>query len=146
MNQLVYEKSVSHKGYLIVPFVYALANSEVIYSYALLCEVGHKGKFHKAENPSGIFSSKIATILEIAKEHLDLHSDIFNPVDSFKNRYTYLDNLIVVYQISGKYFYDHYKPDSLNNVAAPRIFKTESDCLAWIKNGLDRSLAEESRN
>jgi hypothetical protein len=47
--------------------------------------------------------------------------------------------LIVIHEGAGKYFYDHYKPEELNNVAAPKLFKSESDCISWIKQGLDRS-------
>ncbi|HEY9297861.1 MAG TPA: hypothetical protein VIQ31_16170, partial [Phormidium sp.] len=59
--------------------------------------------------------------------------------DYFKNRYIYQDNLIIVYQLASKYFYDHYKSDNLNNVAAPKIFGTEQECITWIKEGLDKS-------
>jgi hypothetical protein len=47
--------------------------------------------------------------------------------------------LIIVYQLANKYFYDHYKPENLNNVAAPKIFETEQECINWIKEGLDKS-------
>ena len=140
MNRLLYEKSVSYKGHLIIPFIFGKADSEAIYSYKLLSELGRKGKFHKSENPDCLHSSSIDTIIDIAKEHLDQNSDIVSNVDHFKFRYTYGNNLIIVYGASGKYFYDHYKPESLNNVAAPKLFQSEQECINWIKQGLDGSL------
>ncbi|MBD1882269.1 MULTISPECIES: hypothetical protein [unclassified Coleofasciculus] len=139
MSRLLYENSVSYKGYLIIPFVFGIADGQNIYSYSLLSELGHKGKFHKLENPAGIYSSCIDTIIEAAKEHLDENSDVVSQNDYFKNRYIYQDNLIIVYQLASKYFYDHYKSDNLNNVAAPKIFGTEQECITWIKEGLDKS-------
>ncbi|MBD1943935.1 hypothetical protein H6F50_16470 [Coleofasciculus sp. FACHB-712] len=139
MSRLLYENSVSYKGYLIIPFVFGMADGQNIYSYTLLSELGHKGKFHKLENPAGIYSSCIETIIEAAKEHLEENSDVFSQNDYFKNRYIYQDNLIIVYQLASKYFYDHYKSDNLNNVAAPKIFGTEQECITWIKEGLDKS-------
>jgi hypothetical protein len=140
MNRLLYEKSVSYKEHLIIPFLFGKADSEAIYSYKLLAELGHKGKFHKSENPAGIHSNSIDTIIDIAKEHLEQNSDIESHVDHFKLRYTYRHNLIIVYESFGKYFYDHYKPESLNNVAAPKLFQSEQECINWIKLGLDGSV------
>ncbi len=139
MTRLLYEKSVLYKGYLIIPFVFGMADEQNIYSYTLLSELGHKGKFHKLENLANIYSSCIETIIEVAKEHLEKNSDIASQNDYFKNRYIYQDNLIIVYQLASKYFYDHYKSDNLNNVAAPKIFGTEQECITWIKEGLDKS-------
>lgn len=139
MNQLLYDKSVSYQGYLIIPFVFGMADGKAIYSYALLSELGHKGKFHKFQNPAGIYSNSIESIVEVAKEHLDNHSDVKSPSDFFKSRYTYQEQLIILHQVANKYFYDHYKSDSLNNVAAPKIFDSEFECIHWIKQGIDRS-------
>ena len=139
MSRLLYEKSVSYKGYLIIPFLFGMADEENIYSYTLLAELGHKGKYHKLENPACIYSGYIETIIEVAKEHLEKNSDVVSQSDYFKNRYIYQDNLIIVYQLANKYFYDHYKPENLNNVAAPKIFETEQECINWIKEGLDKS-------
>lgn len=143
MSRLLYEKSVSYKGYLIIPFVFGIADSQSIYSYKLLSELGHKGKFHKSENPVGIYSSSLEGSITVAKEHLDKNSDVVSSDDYFKRRYTYRNNLIIVYETGGKYFYDHYKPEHLNNVAAPKIFKSEQECISWIKQGLDRSAIGE---
>ncbi|GAB4190278.1 MAG: hypothetical protein Fur006_32220 [Coleofasciculaceae cyanobacterium] len=139
MSELLYDKSVSYKGYLIIPFVWGMVDSQSIYSYNLLSELGHKGKFHKSENPVGMYSNTLEGIVAIAKEHLDENSQFFSPDDYFKRRYTYRNNLIIVYEASGKYFYDHYNSDSLNNIAAPKIFQSEFECLRWIKQGLDGS-------
>lgn len=139
MSQLLYKKSVSFQGYLIIPFVFTRADEQLIYSYKLLSEWGHKGKFHKSDNPAGIYFNSVEGIIAVAKEHLEQNSDVASNLDYFKRRYTYLNNLIIIYEESGKYFYDHYKPDSLNNVAAPKIFKSEQDCITWIKQGLDQA-------
>lgn len=139
MNRLLYEKSVSYKGHLIIPFIFGAADEKSIYSYKLLSELGHKGKFNKAENPAAIYSDSSDSIIAIAKEHLDNYSDVGTSIDYFKCRYTYRDNLIIVHAAGGKYFYDHYKPEELNNVAAPKLFNSEYECISWIKQGLDRS-------
>ena len=137
MSRLLYEKSVSEQGYLIIPFIFGRVDDQIIYSYTLLSELGHQGKFHKLENPVGICSSSIDGIIKVAKEHLSENSDVAAQDDYFKCRYTYRDNLIIVYQQNGKYFYDHYPPEKLNNIAAPKIFLSERECLNWIKQGLD---------
>lgn len=139
MSRLLYEKSVSSQGHLIIPFVLVLADTQAIYSYKLLSEVGHKGKFHKSDNPAVTYSNSIDRIVEVAKEHLSQNSDVVTSVDYFKCRYTYRHNLIIIYEGAGKYFYDHYKPEELNNVAAPKIFNSEQECINWIKQGLDSS-------
>lgn len=139
MNQLLYENSVSHQGHLIIPFICVTVDGESIYSYKLISELGHKGKFHKADNPAGMYSGKIDIIIDIAKKHLDENSDIVSGSDYFKCRYIYNHNLVIIYEIAGKYFYDHYKPDNLNNVAAPKIFQSEQECISWIKQGLASS-------
>lgn len=138
MGRLLYEESVSYKGYLIIPFTYGKADKYDIYSYKLLSAVGYNSQFHKVENPAAIYGSSIDNIIKIAKEHLDLKSDLTAYSDAFKFRYTYCNNLIIVFNQGHKYFYDHYPPDSLNNIAAPKLFKSEYECLQWIKEGLDR--------
>ncbi len=45
MNRLLYEKSVSYKGHLIIPFIFGKADSEAIYSYKLLSELDEKENF-----------------------------------------------------------------------------------------------------
>jgi hypothetical protein len=143
MSRLLYENSISYKGHLIIPFIFEIADRQVIYSYKLLSELGHRGKFHKSENPAGIYSNSIDNIIDVAREHLDKESDIVSNVEYFKRRYTYQNNLIIIYEGAGKYFYDHYKPEALNNVAAPKIFKSEQDCINWIKQGVDHSNIDE---
>lgn len=137
MTRLLYESSVCYQGYLIIPFVFGKADNYEIYSYKLLAEVGYNSQYHKVENPAGICASSIDNIIDIAKEHIDKHSDFVSQGDCFKTRYTYKNNLIVVYHEGDKYFYDHYPPDSLNNIAAPRTFLSQYECIAWIKQGLD---------
>ncbi len=137
MSRLLYESSVSYKGYLIIPFVFGKADNYEIYSYKLLAEIGNNSQFHKTENPSGIYGSSISNIIDIAKEHIDKQSEFISSGDSFKSRYIYHHNLIIVSQQEGKYFYDHYPPELLNNIAAPKLFNSEYECLSWIKLGLD---------
>jgi hypothetical protein len=146
MSRLLYEKSVSYQGHLIIPFVFTKADDQPIYSYKLLSELGHKGNFHQADNPAGMYSDNCENIVKIAKEHLDVNSDVSSEssdVTFFKRRYTYRYNLIILHGKAGKYFYDHYRPDSLNNIAAPKIFESEIECISWIKQGLDRAPSRE---
>jgi hypothetical protein len=144
VNRLLYEHSSICKGYLIIPFIYGGADQQTIYSYLLLSEQGHKGKFNKVENPAGLYSDQLDTILKIAQEHLAQASDIEQSSDYFKHRYIYQHHLIIVVQESGKYFYDHYPPQELNNIAAPKLFHTEHDCLTWIQQGLKRNYPDST--
>jgi hypothetical protein len=139
LNRLLYEKSVPYQGHLIIPFVFGTADQASIYSYSLLAEAGHKSEWHQAENPAQMYSSDLEEIIRIAQEHLAQHSSYESSSDSFKHRYTYCQNLIIVSEIAGKYFYDHYPPNRLNNIAAPRIFRSEAECISWVKQGLDQS-------
>jgi hypothetical protein len=138
MDRLLYENSVSYRGHLLIPYIYGVIGGQPIYSYKLLSELGHQGKLHKADNPSSLHSSSLEEVVAIAKEYLDEHSDIRSSSDYFKGRYTYRNHLIIVYNQAEKYFYDHYRPNELNNIAAPRIFRSEPECLSWIKQGFDR--------
>lgn len=146
MSRLIYEKSVSYKGYLIIPFVFGKADSYEIYAYKVLSEIGHKSKFHKAENPAEIYGSSINNIVDIAKEHIDQHSEFVTHRDSFKSRYVYANNLIIIFQEGGKYFYDHYPPELLNNIAAPKLFPSEYECLHWIQQGLNGQYMRQRAN
>ncbi|MEH2287952.1 hypothetical protein [Nostoc sp.] len=137
MSRLLYEKSVSYKGYLIIPFVFGKADNYEIYSYKMLSEIGHRSEFHKAENPAQIYGGEVSNIIDIAKEHIDQNSESVHLGDSFKSRYVYRNNLIIIFQEGDKYFYDHYPPELLNNIAAPKLFKSEYECLNWIKQGFD---------
>ncbi|MBW4646152.1 MAG: hypothetical protein KME23_24695 [Goleter apudmare HA4340-LM2] len=137
MSRLIYESSVSYKGYLIIPFVFGKADNYEIYSYKLLSETGYKSHFHKSENPAEIYGNSINNIIEIAKEHIDKNAEFVSKGDGFKSRYIYRNNLIIVFQEGGKYFYDHYPPELLNNIAAPKLFKSEFECLNWIKQGFE---------
>ncbi len=137
MKNLIYEQSVSYQGYLIIPFVFGKANNYEIYSYKLLSEIGAKSQYHKAENPAKIYGSSIENIINIAKEHIDKNSDFVSDGDKFKHRYVFRNNLIIVSQEAGKYYYDHYLSDSLNNIAAPKLFQSEYECWCWVKQGID---------
>ncbi len=138
MSRLLYEISSSYQGHLIIPFVFTRANGENIYSYALLSDQGYKGKFHKTKNPAKLYSSKVSMIVDIARKHLYENAEETTNSDYFSNRYTYQNNLIVIHQQSGKCFYDHYPPQEIRNVAAPKIFSSTNECLGWVKQGLDR--------
>ncbi|MDJ0797628.1 MAG: hypothetical protein QNJ51_12570 [Calothrix sp. MO_167.B12] len=137
MKRLLYEKSVAYKGYLIIPFVFSKVDNYDIYSYKLLSAIGNKSKFQKVENPAAIYGSTIDNIIGIAKEHLDQNLEFISQIDYFQSRYVYRHNLIIVGNENGKYFYDHYAPDSLNNIAAPKLFISEYECINWIRQGLD---------
>lgn len=139
MGRFLYEKSVSYLGYLIIPFALTQVDGQPIYSYVLLSEIGYRGKWHKAENPADRCACAIENLIDIAKNHLGEHSDIHNTDDYFKIRYTYHHNLIIVHQETGKCFYDHYASDSLNNIAAPKLFQSQFECIKWVKQGLDRN-------
>ena len=137
MNRLLYESSVSYKGYLIIPFVFGKVDNYEIYSYKLLAEVGHKSRFHGSENPAKMYGNTVTNILDIAKEHIDINIDFINQGDYFKTRYIYRHNLIIVYQKNGRCYYDHYAPESLSNIAAPKLFSSPYECLNWVQKGLD---------
>ncbi len=139
MGRLLYENSVSYKGHLIIPFIFGMVESQNIYSYKLLSDLGHKSQWHKVDNPSGIYSSSLQGILDISKDFLDKNVDAISSVDYFKYRYTYRNNLIIIFQEGGKCFYDHYPPEELNNIAAPKLFSNETECISWVKQGLDRN-------
>ena len=161
MSRLLYEQSTSYSGHLIIPFVYQKLAGQEIYSYRLLSEWGYKGRLHRAENPGGIYSCSASGMTQIAKEYLDAvtqhdpdSSGTGNGIvssdadtlslpsrDYFRNRYTYKQNLIIVFHARHKFFYDHYPSTSLKNIAAPKIFNTERACLTWIKNGIDTALS-----
>lgn len=142
MFRLLYELSVAYRGHLIIPYPYNTVVEQVVYSYKLLSALSYKASLHKADNPAGLYSSRLEGILAIAKEHLDQqHLEGDDHTEVFKGRYTYRDNLIIVHRAAGKCFYDHYPPQELSNIAAPKLFRTEPECLGWVKQGLDRNYA-----
>jgi hypothetical protein len=137
----LYEKSISYRGHLIIPFRFMAAprlREQPLYSYVLLSELGDDGRLHQAENPGGLCTDSPEGIGAIAQEYLDNHVAGNPKTDHFKNRYTYRDSLIIIFEMAGKYFYDHYPPDTLNNIAAPKIFTSEQACIDWVKEGMDR--------
>jgi hypothetical protein len=139
MDRFLYEYSSCHRQHLIIPYACAPIAGHCIFSYRLLSEQGHRGRFHKAENPAELYADTFQETIEIAKEHLDRYCEIDVQDNYFKNRYIYKNTLIIVVQHHQKYFYDHYPATELINIAAPKIFCTETDCIHWIKRGLDRN-------
>jgi hypothetical protein len=139
-DRFLYEKSVAYQECLIIPFVLSWVGGEEIYSYGLLSEQGYTSQFHQAENPAKLYSSQIPDIIAIAQKHLDTQL-ILESSDYFRQRYTYNHNLIVIHQEGDKCFYDHYAPKSLVNIAAPKIFDHDLDCINWVKLGLKRNQA-----
>lgn len=143
-RRLLYERSVVHRGHLIIPYLLHEIASMPVYAYRLLSELGHRGPFHRANNPAGMHSGLIDGIVTIAQEHLDQQTLPISTPDCFKHRYLYQHNLIIISQMGGKYFYDHYPPTRLNNIAAPKIFSSELHCATWVKQGLDRNLQKSA--
>ena len=144
IDRFLYEHSVSHRGHLIIPYVQSKIAGQSIYTYRLLSEQGRYGTLHKFVNPSRLYSNTIEGITAIAKEHLSKRAEVSTQHDFFKDRYTYRHHLIIVYKQVEKYFYDHYPPTELNTIAAPKIFRSEPECLRWIKQGLDRNYPESA--
>ena len=139
INRFIYKNSVSYQGYLMIPYVLAIAaKNHPIYSYKLLSELGHKGNFHLGENPTGFYTNSIEKIIKVAQSHLYENSDVKSLDDYFKLRYVYNDDLIIIHQEADKFFDEHYQPSSLTNIAAPKIFQSEHECINWVKAGLDR--------
>lgn len=138
MNRLVYERSVSYKGHLIIPFILSRIGCETIYSYKLLANQGSTSPLHQSTNLSGICTNNLDDIIKIAKQNLDEKIKTYLGIDPFRDRYIYQNHLVILHYHSGKYFYDHYPPQELSNIAAPKLFISANDCLSWIKQGLDQ--------
>ena len=136
-ERFLYEKSVAYQECLIIPFVFSCVDGQNIYSYSLLSEQGYTSILHQAENPAKLYSNKLQDIVTIAQQHLDSQI-ILEGSRYFRQRYTYHHNLIVIHQEANKCFYDHYAPNKLINIAAPKIFSCPLDCIAWVKSGLQR--------
>lgn len=136
--QFLYERSVIHQGYLIIPFAYGAVAGVMLYSYSLLSLVTNQAPLHRTENPADRYAETLETIIEIAKDHLDQNPQEQQCLGYYQQHYVYRHNLIIISAIGGKVFYDHYPPNRLNNIAAPKIFASEQDCIHWVKQGLDR--------
>ena len=141
ISRFLYEDSVSYQSYLIIPFIAYRIDGKDIYSYALVAEQGYQNKLHLETNPATLYSSYLDHIINIAQEHLESLEELNNLHDSlyFYQRYVYNKNLIILHQQAGKCYYDHYPPDELRNIAAPKLFQSPFECLSWVKQGLDRS-------
>jgi hypothetical protein len=137
IDRFLYEKSATHQECLIIPFVYSCVDGQDIYSYTLLSEQGYTSILHQAENPAKLYSGEIKGIIAIAQQHLDTQITLEGS-DYFRQRYTYNHNLIIIHQQGNKCFYDHYAPSKLINIAAPKIFSSTSECIDWVKLGLQR--------
>ena len=138
-SPFIYSQSVGYRGHLIIPFQYSRVMGHAVYSYGLLSELGNHGMLHGQINPPKLHSSSIKGIIDIASEHLnEADAEQDSGLDSFGRRYIYRNNLIVVSENRDKFFYDHYPPLELRNIAAPKLFNSEHECLSWIKIGLDR--------
>lgn len=137
-KRFLYEKSVTYQECLIIPFVYSCVDGQKIYSYGLLSEQGYTSILHQAENPAKLYSNELQGIVAIAKQHLNSQV-ILEGSGYFRQRYTYNHNLIIIHQEANKCFYDHYAPNKLVNIAAPKIFSNASDCIDWVKSGLQRN-------
>lgn len=135
MDRFLYEKSVAYQECLIIPFVFSCINAQKVYSYALLSEQGYTSQLHQATNPAKLYAPDLTGIMAIAQQHLDSQV-ILEGSNYFRQRYTYSHNLIIIHQQAGKCFYDHYAPNKLINIAAPKIFNSDSDCINWIQSGL----------
>jgi hypothetical protein len=133
----LYERSVVYRGYLIIPFPYGTLAGVRVHSYRLLSLVANQAPFHRVENPAARYAETLESIIEIAKDHLDQGLQEGQIPNYYQQHYVYRHNLIIVSAIGGKFFYDHYPPHSLNNIAAPKIFTCEQDCIDWVKQGLD---------
>lgn len=138
IDRFLYEKSVTYQECLIIPFLFNNIGGQDVYSYALLSEQGYTSQLHQADNPAKLYSSKLSDIIAIAKKHLDSQV-VLEGSDYFRQRYTYSNNLIIIHQAAGKCFYDHYSPNKLVNIAAPKIFESKPDCINWVRLGLSRN-------
>ncbi|WP_299413646.1 hypothetical protein [Acaryochloris sp. IP29b_bin.148] len=143
-RRLIYEQSVAYRGHLIIPYLSSEIAQTPIYAYRLLSELGHRSEWHRANNPAGLHSSRIEGILDIAREHLDAKVSATSSLGYFKQRYLYKQNLVIISEVAGKFFYDHYPPTRLDNIAAPKIFASELACINWVKAGLDRNLQKSA--
>jgi hypothetical protein len=137
-HRYLYEKLAFHYGYLVIPFKCGMISGADLYSYQLLCAFERQGHFNREVNPTEEYAASVERVMAIAQTFLAHHSDLPSVTNYVQQRYIYQGNLIVISQIAGKYFYDHYAPDNLTNIAAPRLFEDEEDCIAWVKQGIDR--------
>jgi hypothetical protein len=142
MHRFLYERSIVHKGYLVIPYVAGRLEDKAIYSYALLAAAGHTNPWHQTTNPAGLYAEDGLKILEVAQAHLDEAAVAGGSDDHFQRRYTFLKNLVILYETANKVYYDHYAPTSLVNIAAPKLFAAEQDCIEWIRRGLSHRQVE----
>jgi hypothetical protein len=137
-HQYLYEKLAFHCGYLVIPFQCGMISGAGLYSYRLLGAFDRQGRFHEAANPTEEYAGSVERVMAIAQAFLEACSDLRDAPPCEQRRYVYQGSLILISQIAGKYFYDHYPPDRLENLAAPKLFEDEETCIAWVKQGIDR--------
>ena len=138
MTKYLYEKAASHRGFLIIPYEAARLSGRPLYSYVLLAGYGYQHQWHKTENLAGVYTEDIYEVVIHAKAHLDRHEACGGKESHFSGSYTYLRNLVVIYEAAGRFYYDQYAPESLTNIAAPKLFSTKQDCIEWVRLGLLR--------
>lgn len=137
-HQYLYEKLAFHCGYLVIPFQCSMISGADLYSYRLLGAFERQGRFHEAVNPTEEYAGSVERVMAIAQTFLEHHSDLPSATTYVQQRYVYQGNLILISEIAGKYFYDRYPPDRLQNLAAPKLFEDEDNCITWVKQGIDR--------
>ena len=138
MTTYQYDKATAHRGFLIVPFEVTRLSGRPLYSYVLLSGYGSQHQWHKSGNLAGIYAEDIYDVIHHAKVHLDRQDACGGKSGHFSNSYTYLRNLVVIYESADRYYYDHYAPDSLTNIAAPKLFSSKEECIEWVRAGLLR--------
>ena len=138
MLKYQYDKAATHRGFLIVPFEVTRISGRPIYSYVLLSGYGYQHQWHKSENLAGIYAEDIYEVIVHAKAHLDREDACGGKQGHFSSSYTYLRNLIVIYEAAGRFYYDHYAPERLTNIAAPKLFSSKEKCIDWVRTGLLR--------
>jgi hypothetical protein len=137
VNRLLYESCVSHKEYLIIPFLLGKAGNYEIFSYRLLSQIPSKSRFHRAENPAQVYGNSLENIIQIAQEHLDKQPESPSQSQCLTTHYIYRQNLILVFKENGKCSYQHYPPEFFHNIAESKLFPSEYECLNWVQKVLD---------
>ncbi|WP_026100911.1 hypothetical protein [Synechococcus sp. PCC 7336] len=144
MTNYQYDKAASHRGFMIIPFEGGKISGRSLFSYVLLSGYGYQHQWHKTENIAGVYAEDAYEVVKLAKAHLDRHKAIGGSPTHFTLSYTYLNNLIVIHEAAGRFYYDHYTPGNLNNIAAPKLFSSEQECIEWVRLGLLRRTVRQA--
>jgi hypothetical protein len=137
-HRYLYENLILCRGYLVIPFQCGAFRGANLFSYQLLSAFERQGRYHKVVNPTELYENSVEAILGVAQNFLNRDSDLPIAPAYAQKQYLYQGNLVLISNMAGKFFYDHYSPDQLNNLAAPKLFESEADCIAWVKQGIDR--------